>query len=189
MKRSNKGNTAVIDISQALFFVQSDIHWKCDGKLCHKSLLVLLWGKFTLRGNTLNARLLLQKITIGSSSFVLVVLLFITRRGVCALISDTHMYTAGLSRPNWRVPEIITLPFCYPWEGMNRALHQETLEATSCRKLLSRLKRKQLILLAVASGSVPNLYNLLQNRLESPGRLLQVVGLVWMATRYAKPVP
>lgn len=40
----------------------------------------------------LNARVLLQKITIGNSLFVLVVFLFITHRGisVCAVISDTH---------------------------------------------------------------------------------------------------
>jgi len=88
-----------------------------------------------------------------------VVFLFITHGGISvhAVISDAHIYTAGLPCPNWGVPKIITPSFCYPWEGMSKALHWETLEATSNRELLSRLKRKQFILLGVASEYVPNL--------------------------------
>lgn len=63
----------------------------------------------------LSARVLLQKITIGNSLFVLVVFLFITHGGISvwAVISDTCMYMVELSRPNWGVPKIIILLLCY----------------------------------------------------------------------------
>lgn len=74
-----------------------------------------LWDKFTLKGNMLNARVSLQKITIGNSLFVVVVFLFITQGGisVCAVISGTHVCMVDLPCPNWGVPKIITLSFCY----------------------------------------------------------------------------
>lgn len=84
----------------SLFFIQSYTNLRCDGSFYSKSLLVLLWDKFTLvrwgEGICLilNARLLLQKITIGDSLFVLVVFLFITHGAVsvCAMILDTHLH-------------------------------------------------------------------------------------------------
>lgn len=105
---------------------------------------------------------MLQKIAIENSLFILVVFLFRTH-GRCANLkhmhthtNNTHMHTVTLSCLNWGVPKIFTFLFCCPWEGMTRAFHQDTPKANSNRKL-SRLKRGQLILLAVASEYVPNL--------------------------------